>query len=561
MKFRASLSGIILSIFLLLLCCAKIEYPPGGPEDKTPPEILSSVPQANQREVARDSEIRIEFSEKINGADIIQQVYIVPDPEEPPVIKVKGKTLVIEFKDSLQADQTYLISLKTGLADLHNNRLVGPFKLAFSTGDKIDKGKISGIVYKNFKPAVNTDVWAFRTDTIVSIFDIKPNYITQTNDSGLYQLEYLQTGKYLCLAVEDMRSDRKYDPGADLIGLPTGEVVLDSIKSAVFNFNFDLSKQDSSSLKLISARYNEDKLIMLKFSSTIDINKISPENIEIAGDDGIVLDSFKIFSTSDTTDNIFIHPNVLPASDSLHVFVKDLISLNNRPLSDSLNNMYIQIDTLTDTNPPKLISFYPADNSRSFPADSGIRLNFSEMIETDSAILNTIELAGNDSLDYTDFSYAVNLNRLSIELLDSLVAGQTYTFSIDLSQVHDASGNAVDDSVRQIRFTVVRIDDFGSVSGQLQNGMGGFSDPVIFVRSVSGNISELVAVDTSYHFKHNLPTGSYQFYGFDDINMNRLYDRGSILPLEFAEPFILFPDTVSVRSRFETEEIILKIPR
>ena len=561
MKFRASLSGLILSIFLIFICCAKIEYPPGGPEDKTPPEIVSAQPQVNQLEVARDSQIRIEFSEKIAGEDIIQQVYIVPEPDQPPVIKVKGKELVIEFKDSLQADQTYLISLKTGLADLHNNKLASPYKLAFSTGAKIDQGKISGMVYKDFKPAKNVDVWAFRSDTAISIFDVKPNYIIQTDDSGAYQLEYLQMGTYRCFAVEDLRSDRKYDPASDLIGLPISDMVLDSIKPAVMGFDFDLSRQDTTALKLISARYNEDKLIALKFSLMIDLNKIGADNIEIVSNNNMELESFDIFSTSDTTDNIFIHPTVVPEFDSFNVRIKDINSTDNRPLSDSLNNLYIRIDSLTDVTAPKLVSFYPSDNSRSFPAESAVKFVFSELIAVDSTILNTIKFVGSDSTASANFGYSIDLNKLFIDPLDSLRAGQTYTVSIDLSQVHDIAGNPVEDSVRQIRFSVLNVEDFGSISGDLQNEAGGFANPVIYVRSVSGNISERVTVDSGFHFIHGLPAGSYQFYGFDDMNRDSLYNRGSIAPFEFAEPLISFPDTVAVRSRFETESIILKIPR
>jgi hypothetical protein len=139
----ASLYLIYLLSTLVLLSCAKIEFPPGGPPDETPPEIVSTFPEHGALEVPNDAEIRIEFTEKMKQEEAPKSLVIVPEPEEFPDVDWDGSALKIKFTDTLVDNRTYLITLKTGLSDLRNNKLERPYKLAFSTGEVLETGSIS----------------------------------------------------------------------------------------------------------------------------------------------------------------------------------------------------------------------------------------------------------------------------------------------------------------------------------------------------------------------------------------------------------------------------------
>ncbi len=63
MNFRFTLLGLC---GMLLLGCAKIRPPDGGPVDKEAPRVLAHYPSADQLEVARDVEVEIVFSETMD---------------------------------------------------------------------------------------------------------------------------------------------------------------------------------------------------------------------------------------------------------------------------------------------------------------------------------------------------------------------------------------------------------------------------------------------------------------------------------------------------------------
>ena len=57
---------LISVLVALLLGCAKVGPPTGGPVDKEPPRILSHYPESDALKVARDTQVEIVFSEPMN---------------------------------------------------------------------------------------------------------------------------------------------------------------------------------------------------------------------------------------------------------------------------------------------------------------------------------------------------------------------------------------------------------------------------------------------------------------------------------------------------------------
>ncbi|RKZ30572.1 hypothetical protein DRQ36_05070, partial [bacterium] len=142
---------------IFLFSCARIQAPPGGPEDKSPPKIIYTIPAAGTTDVALDTRIEIRFNEyikKTTGA-----VVLLP-PVENTKIKFKGKRIVIDHAP-LTPNTTYRISISTGLKDLRNNALKRAINIAFSTGAALDSFSLSGKIYEGFFPAEETRVHAY----------------------------------------------------------------------------------------------------------------------------------------------------------------------------------------------------------------------------------------------------------------------------------------------------------------------------------------------------------------------------------------------------------------
>ena len=86
--------------FLLILNCAKMGAPPGGPEDKTAPSVLSVYPESNSTKVVKDNVISIEFSEKMDRESIADAIFITPRIEGEIKYKWKKNRLNIILPDS-----------------------------------------------------------------------------------------------------------------------------------------------------------------------------------------------------------------------------------------------------------------------------------------------------------------------------------------------------------------------------------------------------------------------------------------------------------------------------
>jgi hypothetical protein len=117
--------NIILILFMaFLLSCAKEGFPPGGPEDKTPPEVVRTIPESGNTMVDSETSVQVWFSEGIDSRSAADAVFITPFfDEEDRKINVRGRKISISFTESLDSNRTYVITLGTGIKDYRSNPL------------------------------------------------------------------------------------------------------------------------------------------------------------------------------------------------------------------------------------------------------------------------------------------------------------------------------------------------------------------------------------------------------------------------------------------------------
>ena len=174
--------------FLLFISCAAIMSPPGGLKDETPPELISTVPK-NRATNYNGNQIELIFSEYIDENSIKDAITILPNLEEEPIIKYKGKKIQIIFEGSLENNQTYIVVINRKLSDERKVKLSQGIQFAFSTGNKIDNGSISGRIYNSKNSSVQ--LWKIK-DKIDSLDFYKriPDYSIDASDSGQYNLNF-----------------------------------------------------------------------------------------------------------------------------------------------------------------------------------------------------------------------------------------------------------------------------------------------------------------------------------------------------------------------------------
>jgi len=191
-----------LPVLLLLLSCARIQSPPGGPVDESPPKLVKTVPQTGDTWVPLETPIEIVFDEYIVEAQ--NAVVFLPEAKDVK-IKFKGKKIVVAH-DGLAPNTTYRLSISTKLKDQRNNPLKRAISFAFSTGGVLDSLFLRGRVYdESLKPIHQARVHAYNLygGSLPDTLPAQPYGITWTSENGDFEMTNLPAGDFLVVAFDE----------------------------------------------------------------------------------------------------------------------------------------------------------------------------------------------------------------------------------------------------------------------------------------------------------------------------------------------------------------------
>src|SRR5664279_1558988 len=92
--------GLALLALTLLLACASVGNPTGGPKDESPPQLIGSIPIENTVNFNK-KRIEITFDELIALKNPSDKVIVSPPQKLSPVAKSVGNKVVVLLVDSL----------------------------------------------------------------------------------------------------------------------------------------------------------------------------------------------------------------------------------------------------------------------------------------------------------------------------------------------------------------------------------------------------------------------------------------------------------------------------
>ncbi len=248
-------------LFILLVSCAHIEAPSGGEGDKTPP-LVESISIKNAQLNFNDSQIELEFNKYMNRNSVIENISISPKIKFTP--KWSGKTLTISFNEKLARNTTYSLQILGNYKDYYNNSSTESFFRTFSTGNKIDTGKISGkILTNNQKSKIYIFAYDLKNKNKDSInyFTETPDYKTAVGTNRKFTIPALKDGKYRIIAVNDLDKNGLISAHKDSIGIATLDpIVLNSKTDDIYiimskkadNVKIDTVKKDKAKKKDIN---------------------------------------------------------------------------------------------------------------------------------------------------------------------------------------------------------------------------------------------------------------------------------------------------------------------
>ncbi|MCP4567501.1 MAG: hypothetical protein GY841_07980 [FCB group bacterium] len=556
----------IFILFFFILGCAKSIAPPGGPIDRTPPEIIESIPVSGSVGISVDSSVIIEFSEAIHPVSTPKAVFITPLQEKEPKIKVKGRFLSISFAQSLEKNRTYVINLNTDLRDAHNVALDQSVNIAFSTGPTIDIGSIAGTVFEKSKGKSGISVALFSTapeEAGLPVDSLTPEYLTQSGEGGKYKFEYLPDGKYYPVAFIDGNKNRSIEPKREMIGLPFSEVLIEPENRLLSGIDYRLHQVKEKYPTLRSVSINPDLLIKVRFNRELD--KHEAETLfaqgEIRGDSIEPMATMDYYSAKPyPSSDYFIRSKPLQTGLN-YTLAFDLAELFPA-IPDSLKQLSYKFTAveIEDLSRPRIERSYPANKAVNIGIDSLFRIVFSEPIDS-TAVAGAFRLADSSEewrpVTVTQENSFIYMGKATQRLRH----GKWYQLEMDNRRIIDLAGNALGDSTTILTFTTVGQDTLGHLSGDVV-----FTDaidavyPVVvsFQPSPRGDPKQIILPAGQSAFIIDLLPGYYSVSAYLDRNRNNRFDFGSIIPYQLAEPFSAPADTMRVRTRFESSGVTIQ---
>lgn len=539
-------------VILIFAGCANQMAPTGGEVDKIPPEIIESFPK-NRTTNFSDNFIELQFSEYVDKLSVQNAVFISPALQHGLTYDWSGKSVSIEFKDTLQLNTTYTVTIGTEVFDLNNrNKMVQPYVFAFSTGEQIDTAKISGRVYDSKVDGVM--IYAYQTSGDIDAAKQKPNYVSQVGKNGNYSLVGLRNGEYKVLAIRDNMLDMLYQKNDDEFGVQSEKIELKKDKTIAEYVDFFLSKEDTIAPKLSAAFMKDRNHLVVEFSEGIDSTKLSASNFELVD----TVSQKKIFS------KYFFKHDLKPnqfyvAFDDTSSFEDYVLYANSfEDLSSNINStdkIGFVYKTEKDTTVNKLLKVYGEMPGEKVDFEEPVvKIQFVDGIDLDDVKRRTIiEDAKKNPVDFGVSKVDDALFILNIP--GKLKPGSEYLVKFAADKLKDFSAKSID-TVYQIKFVTTTELDFGGVSGIVNSEDSTLVTVVESISTPKRVYQKKNDKKNKFDFKKVVP-GKYKVWAFKDRNHNGKYDKGSIMPFKYAEDFRFHSDTLNLRARWPVGDVLI----
>jgi hypothetical protein len=577
-KREKSIALSLLFLILFLFHCAKEGMPPGGPEDTTPPKVVSVSPRPDSTEVDLNSKIEITFSERMSEEPTEGAVFISPFPKEPFDYNWRGKRLILSPPEPFLKDKTYVLTIGTDAQDLRRNRLSQSYTFAFSTGSSLDYGTISGEVWVKqiigFGKETGISIWAYllgQDRTEIDPENEKPDYVTQTDEEGKYSLMNLSLGTYRLFAVQDVNKDLVWNWETEAIGVTTGDVELTEKDISKGFVDFIIDKKDKSRPSLLNCIILNKNLVKLEFNKEIE-EKAAQDSTNFKVLSVLTQKPLKIISAyyqNTDTKEIFLLTEGTNPKENYELEVLDLKDKAGNSMDTTSNTCIFDGSEIPDTVGPQISAVFPKEETNNVPYDTKIKLYFNlppkpRSVETNFSLVDSNEIQITGKVEWSSPNTFVFSP-------DSLLSGKMkYRIKLLGKGIFNLLGTvSMRDSIFTSDFVTLDPDTLGSVSGKVeinekvkwapiilslwQVEPTGLSYQMTLSRSGSPD-SELIE---PFLFERILP-GKYLLSGYIDLNRDEDLTLGQPEPFSPMEPFAHSSDTIYVRSRWETEGVELK---
>ncbi|CAG0966988.1 MAG: Ig-like domain-containing protein [Bacteroidetes bacterium] len=508
---------VVLGIFF---SCAQVSSPTGGPRDETPPRDSVCSPKNNSTSF-NEKEIEIRFTEYINLKELSTQLIISPFSKILPEVTVKGKTLRIIIKDTLQENTTYVYHFGKSIVDITEGNAAENFNYVFSTGNTIDTSKISGKVLNSFtfQPEEDFMVMLYTSHNDSAPLTLLPNYIAKTNKEGNFLFTNLKMDRYKIFAIKDNNRNYLFDLPDEIIAYNTNPIAPDT-HITLLSFKEDSEKQFvKKSSELQSGKFG------------IFLNKPS-EKIEVKSLDA----------------NDLMKENY-PSSDTIIYWLK------NKPLTEKLRFVITDSDSIIDTVAIRVSNFEKTSKEKTSLSYNlqNANLNLGENIKvTFSRPIETL----NDSLlklycDSTPIPFKLNFDGFRKLVLEANWE-ENKNYSLHFLPSFFADVYAYKNDSLTIKFKTHEKKFYGSLQLKIKSNKNQSYIFQLLNEKEEVQKQEVFIQTSAFNYAQIIP-GKYKLRVIEDANQNGKWDTGKYIKNIQPEKVIVYTGTLNIRSNWEQE--------
>jgi hypothetical protein len=259
-----------LVLALLIVACARMAPPPGGPPRLVAPKLLSTFPDSGIAPCDFRGVAEFRFDEVTDegttanfglGTGTLEQLVVLSPDTAVPTVEWHRNRITVRPRGGWRPNRTYRIELLAGVRDLRQNIIKAAHTIAFTTCGPRPTRVLSGRVadWMSARPAASALIEAFHLPD-------SARYRTVSDSTGRFRLTELPDGPYLVVATIDVNRDHKRNPGEAWDSVRVG-AARDTV-GEIWTFPrdtlppriTDVSRQDSQSILVTFAKPIDPRL-------------------------------------------------------------------------------------------------------------------------------------------------------------------------------------------------------------------------------------------------------------------------------------------------------------
>lgn len=527
---------------VITFSCAHKVAPNGGLKDEKAPQISISSPPKGATNV-RNKSISITFDEYVQLNNPETELVISPYIAEKPKVKLKAKTLLVEFEKPLQDSTTYTFNFGNSIKDLTEGNTIKDYTFYFSTGSILDSLQVKGEVLSADKktPLENILVLLYDSNAPDSAFrTTPPQYIARTNKEGKFSINNLPNKAFQLFALKDQNTNYYYDQANEDLAFSDSSTLKAMPRSSSVSHRLLLFNEQLAPPTLQQKTNTEYSRILLQYNRGIDSLQVQ------------LLDTALIKNTL---------IEIMPQRDSIYLWYKNLRS--DDPIRLAVNGAGVH-DTIEyvrtiDSRNKQSVAFTSSINLGR--GNSTLDLGKTVWLEFNHPIVEW----NTDSVQFFADGVGVKLPKEWIQKdaqrlrryhlkQNAWKADVDYKIIIPEGTMTDFQGNKNEEI--SIKFSTASPQKYGTLTLQLQNMQPTIPYLLKMYRNVNNELAkELTITNANTEILYFVPD-TYTVVLVEDTNKNGKWDTGNLAKKQQSERIFVPKQATILKALWNTDVVI-----